>query len=71
MGGYVKQPYRDGATATVPRSSDCLALSPADVQRLTLFKWRYALEAQGFNAPECAHLIFLRWLYGRRPRRVR
>jgi hypothetical protein len=42
-------------------------LSPADLQRLTLFKWRYSLEAQGFSSPECDGLLFLRWLRVRRP----
>lgn len=38
------------------------ALSPQDFQRLTQFKWRYSLEAQGFEPPEAKRLLFLRWL---------
>jgi len=35
--------------------------------RLTLYKWRYSLESQGFSAEEARRLLFLRWLHGRRP----
>jgi hypothetical protein len=38
-------------------------LSLAELQRLTYFKWRYALHSQGFNAEEEARLLFLKWRY--------
>lgn len=39
------------------------ALSPADVQRLTLFRWEYTLEHNyGFTGSAARHLSFLRWL---------
>jgi hypothetical protein len=52
------------ATQETRHDSD---LSNADMQRLTLFKWRYSLEAQGFASSECDGLLFLRWLRVRRP----
>lgn len=29
--------------------------------RLTLFKWRYSLEAQGFSEHEVQYLLFHKW----------
>lgn len=53
---------------TVRNAPDVAGLSSADLQRLTLFKWRYTLEAKGFAADECDRLLFLRWLQARHPR---
>jgi len=41
-------------------------LTATEIRRLTLFKWQYALEAQGFSHQEAARLLFLKWLYNRR-----
>jgi hypothetical protein len=38
------------------------------MHRLTLFKWRYSLEALGFDAYQVDQLMFLTWL--RATRRV-
>ena len=41
-------------------------LTPQEVRRLTVFKWRYALESAGFTTRQAEQLLFLRWLYTRR-----
>ena len=41
-------------------------LSPDELYRLTLYKWRYALEAYGFEAGPVRELMFLKWLYASR-----
>ena len=43
-------------------------LSRQEMHQLTLFKWRYSLEALGFDAYEVDQLMFLTWL--RATRRV-
>jgi len=35
------------------------------MRRLTLYKWRYALESSGFTSDQANHLMFLRWVHGR------
>jgi hypothetical protein len=40
-------------------------LGPGAIRALTLWKWRYSLESQGFTAKEAARLLFLSWRYGR------
>ena len=37
-------------------------MSKDELHQLTLFKWRYTLEALGFTAPEVEDLMFLAWL---------
>jgi hypothetical protein len=44
------------------------SLSRAELHSLTLFKWRYSLEALGFDAHQVNQLVFLTWL--RATRRV-
>lgn len=36
-------------------------LSGAELDRLTLYKWRYTLEACGFAAAEVRLLLFVKW----------
>jgi len=50
-----------------PAGAGANALNTDERWRLTLYKWRYSLESQGFSAEEARHLLFLRWLHGRRP----
>jgi hypothetical protein len=38
-------------------------LTTDELYRLTLYKWRYALEAGGFDSPEVPSLLFLKWLH--------
>jgi hypothetical protein len=37
-------------------------LSEVELYQLTLYKWRYSLEAYGFNSREVKDLMFLKWL---------
>ena len=37
-------------------------LSPSELHRLTLFKWRYSFESLGFQPHQVAQLVFLTWL---------
>jgi len=41
-------------------------LSAAELYQLTLYKWRYSLEAYGFNQDEVRELMFLKWLHASR-----
>jgi hypothetical protein len=41
-------------------------LSAAELYQLTLYKWRYSLEAYGFDQHEVRELMFLKWLYASR-----
>jgi hypothetical protein len=38
-------------------------LTATDRERLTFFKWRYVLQADGFAVPQARRLTFMRWLY--------
>jgi hypothetical protein len=38
-------------------------LSADELYQLTLYKWRYSLEAYGFDQTEVRALMFLKWLY--------
>ena len=40
-------------------------LTGEDVHRLTVYKWRYALESSGFSTRQVGHLLFLKWLYAK------
>lgn len=51
-------------TATAPKASfEDGSLSPAELYQLTLYKWRYSLEAYGFDQQEVRELMFLKWLH--------
>ncbi len=39
------------------------SLTARDQERLTYFKWRYVLQADGFAAAQARRLTFMRWLY--------
>jgi hypothetical protein len=41
-------------------------LSAAELYQLTLYKWRYSLEAYGFDQHEVRQLMFLKWLQASR-----
>jgi hypothetical protein len=41
-------------------------LSAAELYQLTLYKWRYSLEAYGFDHEEVRELMFMKWLYASR-----
>ena len=38
-------------------------LTATDRERLTFFKWRYVLQADGFASAQARRLTFMRWLY--------
>ena len=40
-----------------------LGLTTVDRERLTFFKWRYVLQAEGFASVQARRLTFMRWLY--------
>jgi hypothetical protein len=41
-------------------------LSARELYQLTLYKWRYSLEAFGFDMHEVRDLMFLKWLHASR-----
>ena len=41
-------------------------LTPTELYQLTLYKWRYSLEAYGFARQEVRELMFLKWLHASR-----
>ena len=38
-------------------------LSDLELYQLTLYKWRYSLEAYGFEPYQVRELMFLKWLH--------
>jgi hypothetical protein len=50
------------AVETLPEAE----LSATELYQLTLYKWRYSLEAFGFDDREVRDLMFLKWLYASR-----
>ena len=38
-------------------------LSAGELYQLTLYKWRYSLEAYGFDPYQVRELMFLKWLH--------
>ena len=56
------------APSTTP-ALDVAATSPLsadELYQLTLYKWRYSLEAYGFQHSEVRELMFLKWLHASR-----
>jgi hypothetical protein len=54
----------DSTTTTSPAASvEASPLSAAELYQLTLYKWRYSLEAYGFDSSTVRELMFLKWLY--------
>ena len=56
----------DSTTTTTAPSASAIETSPlsaTELYQLTLYKWRYSLEAFGFEAGEVRDLMFLKWLY--------
>jgi len=54
---------RDGDPVSFLQTSP---LSPGELYQLTLYKWRYSLEAYGFDQDQVRELIFLKWLHASR-----
>jgi hypothetical protein len=47
-------------------ASESAHLSARELYQLTLYKWRYSLEAFGFDTHEVRDLMFLKWLHASR-----
>jgi hypothetical protein len=56
-------PPTDGSS---PRRVQDTPLSEDELYRLTLYKWRYSLEAFGFERHEIRELMFVKWLHASR-----
>ena len=52
------------STSTTPVADN--PLTADELYQLTLYKWRYSLEAYGFDADEVRELMFLKWLHASR-----
>ena len=46
-----------------PQSGQTDVLTTAELYQLTLYKWRYSLEAYGFEGQQVRDLMFLKWLH--------
>ena len=59
-------------TTTTTESSTAISivedstLSSNELYQLTLYKWRYSLEAYGFEQHEVKDLMFMKWLHATR-----
>jgi hypothetical protein len=56
----------DSATPAAETPVPEAELSAAELYQLTLYKWRYSLEAFGFDDEEVRNLMFMKWLYASR-----
>ena len=57
----------DSTTTTTSVDSPAASpLSATEQYQLTLYKWRYSLEAFGFDSGEVRDLMFMKWLYSSR-----
>jgi hypothetical protein len=54
------------ASADTTSLVDRSPLSANELYQLTLYKWRYSLEAYGFDQAEVRDLMFLKWLHASR-----
>jgi len=57
---------RVAETATPSSFLQTSPLSPGELYQLTLYKWRYSLEAYGFDQDQVRELMFLKWLHASR-----
>jgi hypothetical protein len=53
-------------TATNANKESEGVLTQTELYQLTLYKWRYSLEAYGFEHHEVKDLMFLKWLHASR-----
>lgn len=59
----------DSSTNAQPAAAALVEDSPLsanELYQLTLYKWRYSLEAYGFDQDEVRELMFLKWLHASR-----
>jgi hypothetical protein len=60
------EPESESAATSPSSFLEDSPLSADELYQLTLYKWRYALEAYGFDAAEVRQLMFLKWLHASR-----
>jgi hypothetical protein len=56
----------EAEATSAPAFVDASPLSADELYQLTLYKWRYSLEAYGFQQDEVRELMFLKWLHASR-----
>ena len=54
------------ATSAADGAAEGNPLTADELYQLTLYKWRYSLEAFGFDSDEVRELMFLKWLHASR-----
>ena len=59
----IAEPDSTTTTMTSAPASAASPLSATELYQLTLYKWRYSLEAFGFDTREVRDLMFLKWLH--------
>jgi len=57
------EPESDPAATSPSSFLEDSPLSADELYQLTLYKWRYALEAYGFESAEVCQLMFMKWLH--------
>jgi hypothetical protein len=62
----IAEPNSTLSTEEAPSIIEESPLSANELYQLTLYKWRYSLEAYGFQADEVRELMFLKWLHASR-----
>lgn len=58
--GHPSVPEEPSVGVSVSASEN--PLTEHEVHQLTLYKWRYSLEAYGFDASQVRKLMFVKWL---------
>jgi hypothetical protein len=62
----IAEPNSSTGSVSSPTSTSFLEGSPLsadELYQLTLYKWRYSLEAYGFEPEQVRALMFMKWLY--------
>ena len=62
----IAKPDSTSSTSTPVQPAPSVEASPlsaTELYQLTLYKWRYSLEAFGFDTHEVRELMFLKWLH--------
>jgi hypothetical protein len=66
----IAEPDSTTTTSDAPSTAPVIdvenPLSADELYQLTLYKWRYSLEAYGFQQSEVRELMFLKWLHANR-----
>ncbi len=63
----IPEPAAEATAETAPKSFvEDSPLTADELYQLTLYTWRYSLEAYGFDHDQVRELMFLKWLYASR-----